>query len=247
MPEHAFYSDLAPWWPLISPVEEYEEETVFVAELLRRGEGTVREVLELGSGGGHTAYHLRDEFELTFVDRSPEMLAVGEELHPGRPHVVGDMRDVRLGRTFDAVLLHDAVAYLTTVEDLRSTMATAAVHCRPGGVVVALPDDTRENWQPGTDHGGSDAPDGRAARYLEWSWDPDPDDCWTLTAYSFLLREADGSVRSVQEVHTLGLFGRDEWLDAMDAAGFDAEMVPEANSDPRPPRDCFVGVRRAGA
>ena len=32
--EHRFYGDLAPWWPLISPPEEYAEEADFAAALL---------------------------------------------------------------------------------------------------------------------------------------------------------------------------------------------------------------------
>ncbi len=51
---HRFYGDLAPWWPLLSPPAEYEEEAAFAASVLRRAEIPVREVLELGSGGATT-------------------------------------------------------------------------------------------------------------------------------------------------------------------------------------------------
>ncbi len=51
---HRFYHDLAVWWPLISPPEEYEEEATFIATLLASARVSVSEVLELGSGGGHT-------------------------------------------------------------------------------------------------------------------------------------------------------------------------------------------------
>ena len=59
-----------------------------------------------------------------------------------------------------------------------------------GGVAVFVPDDIAENFEPGTDHGGHDAPDGRGARYLVWSSDPDPSDTRTRTDYAFLLRQA---------------------------------------------------------
>ena len=51
-PRHRFYSDLAGWWPLISPPEEYAEEAAFAASLLRMANPPTRTVLELGSGGG---------------------------------------------------------------------------------------------------------------------------------------------------------------------------------------------------
>lgn len=41
------------------------------------------------------------------------------------------MRTVRLGRTFDAVFVHDAVDYMTSEDDLRHVIETAFVHCRP--------------------------------------------------------------------------------------------------------------------
>ena len=50
----------------------------------------------------------------------------------------------------------------------------AWAHLRPRGVAVLLPDHVRETYRAGTAHGGSDGVDGRGARFLEWTWDPDP-------------------------------------------------------------------------
>jgi ubiquinone/menaquinone biosynthesis C-methylase UbiE len=134
-PQHRFYGDLAPWWPLISAPEEYAEEAAFAATLLR----PARTVLELGSGGGNNAFHLKAEFDLTLVDLSADMLAVSQTLNPECEHVQGDMRSIRLGRTFDAVFVHDAIEYMTTEEDLRQAVQTVYAHCRPGGVARTLP------------------------------------------------------------------------------------------------------------
>jgi hypothetical protein len=153
------------------------------------------------------------------------------------------MRAVRLGREFDAVFVHDAIAYMTTEADLGAVVATAFAHCRPGGVALLAPDDTAESFSPGTDHGGSDGPDGAGARYLEWSWDPDPTDTWTVTAYSFVLRDASGAVESAHEVHRTGLFSRDVWLRLLADAGFDARAVTEVTTEDRAPRELFVGHR----
>src|SRR3972149_1508073 len=59
-------------------------------------------VLELGSGGGNNASHMKAHFKLTLVDRSPAMLAVSRALNPECEHLEGDMRTLRLGRGFDA-------------------------------------------------------------------------------------------------------------------------------------------------
>jgi SAM-dependent methyltransferase len=241
--QQRFYGDLSVWWPLISPAEEYTEEAGSVATVLSSASIPVREVLELGSGGGHNAMHLKERFAMTLVDLSEEMLGVSRQLNPECEHQQGDMRTVRLGRSFDAVFVHDAVDYMTTEPDLRRAVGTAFVHCRPGGIAVFVPDATRETFEEGTDHGGSDAPDGRGVRYLEWAWDPDPGDSWTLTEYAFLLRDADGAVRTVHETHRTGLFGRDVWLRLLADAGFQPDAVTEETTEDRTPRELFVGRR----
>lgn len=239
--ELRLYGDLARWWPLISPPDEYEDEAAFAATLLGSASGPVREVLELGSGGGHNACHLKARFTMTLVDLSAEMLEVSRRLNPGCEHLQGDMRVVRLGRTFDAVFVHDAIDYMLTEERLRRAIGTARAHCRPGGVAVFVPDDTTDSFEPTSGHGGVDANDGRGARYLEWTWDPDPADTWVRTEYAFLLREADGTVEAVHESHHTGLFSRAEWLRLLSDAGFEPTVVTERTSDERKPRDVFVG------
>ena len=88
---------------------------------------------------------------LTLVDLSADMLEMSRRLNPGCAHHQGDMRTLRLGRTFDAVFVHDAVAYMTTEADLRQVTETAFAHCRPGGIALFVPDHTTENFEPVTD------------------------------------------------------------------------------------------------
>jgi SAM-dependent methyltransferase len=242
---HQLYGDLAAWWPLISAPEEYTEEAATAAAALNSASIPVREVLELGSGGGHNAVHLKKHFRLTLVDLSEDMLTVSRRLNPECAHHQGDMRTVRLGRAFDAVFVHDAVAYMTTEADLRQVMETAFAHCRPGGVALFVPDHIAETFQPETDHGGSDGPDGRGARYLEWTTDPDPGDTWIRSEYAFLIRDAGGAVRVVHETHRTGLFSRAVWLGLLAGAGFHAEAITERTSEDRTPRVLFTGHRLA--
>ncbi len=247
MPEepttYRFYGDLSRWWPLISPPEEYVEEAAFAATILTSAEIPVHEVLELGSGGGHNAFHLKARFSMTLVDLSEDMLEMSRRLNPECEHRQGDMRTVRLGRTFDAVFVHDAVDYMLTEGDLRQAVETAFVHCRPGGVAVFVPDRVRETFEEETDHGGTDGSDGSGVRDLEWTWDPDPGDTSYRTEYGFLLREADGTVHFVHETHRHGLFSRHDWLRLLAEAGFEADSVTEVTTEERPPRDFFRGSR----
>jgi SAM-dependent methyltransferase len=238
------YGELASWWPLLSAPEEYVEEMAIVHEVLEaHARRPVRTLLELGCGGGNDANQLKAHYDLTLSDLSPEMLEVSRALNPGCPHHQGDMRTLRLGRRFDAVFIHDALCYLLTPDDLAATAATAFEHCEPGGMVLLSPDGTSETFEPSTESGGNDAPDGRGARYLQWMWDPDPTDHQITVDYAYLLRSADGTVRAVEDRHTCGLFPSAAWYDALEAAGFEASSVVEPDDVDWTPRELFVGHR----
>ena len=219
------YAELAGWYPLITPLEDYAEEAGWyrgpMLEVL--GPGRHR-LLELGCGAGHNAHHLAADFDLTLVDPSPQMLALARVNCPDAALVQGDMRDLRLGRSFDAVFIHDAISYMLTRADLRAAMQTAWEHLRPGGVAVLVPDDLADDFEPGTDCGGSDGPDGRSLRYLEWAWlHPDrPERC--VVDYTLVVREGMAPARVLAvDRHEQGLFPREAWLSMLAETGFVAE------------------------
>jgi hypothetical protein len=238
------YDELAAWWPLLSPPHEYADEAAFYQRtLLAACERPPVTLLELGSGGGTNASYLKKRFSMVLVDKSRGMLDVSRALNPDCEHVEGDMRTVRLGRAFDCVFIHDAIGYLTTEADLRHTMTTAFLHCAPGGAALFAPDYTRETFVPDTEHGGSDAGDGRGLRYLEWVWDPDPADGTFLTEYVLVLRDTRGMVRVEHDRHLEGVFPRAVWLDAIADAGFIPSAVPFEHPDVPQDHKVFVGKR----
>lgn len=225
------YEDLAEWFPLLTAPADYAEEAEVYRSLLSgSAQFPVATVLELGSGGGNNASHLKAHFAMTLVDRSSGMLKVSRRLNPECEHHLADMRTVRLGQLFDAVFVHDAVSYLTTEDDLRAAVRTAFEHCRPGGVALFVPDHLKETFRPGTSHGGHDG-DGRAMRYLEWTRDPGPDGTTYVTDFAYLLHE-DGVGSSVlYDRHLCGLFSRDQWLRLLREAGFDPRYEEAVLSD----------------
>jgi SAM-dependent methyltransferase len=228
----------------MSAPAEYEEEASFYQRLLLEAcTLPAQTLLELGSGGGNNASFLKSRFEMVLVDRSPSMLDVSRELNPECEHLEGDMRTVRLERQFDCIFVHDAVVYMTTEDDLRLAIETAYAHCRPGGAAVFVPDHVRENFRPSTDHGGYDGVN-RALRYLEWTWDPDPDDSSYVVDYVYLLRDEDGSTRVEWDRHVEGLFARSTWCRLLEEAGFQPEVVPFDHSELEPGQyDVFVCTR----
>jgi SAM-dependent methyltransferase len=239
------YTDLADWFHLLTAPAEYAEEAAFYTQqLIEASDRPPETVLELGSGGGNNASHMKARFQMTLTDLSPGMLELSRSINPECEHIQGDMRTLRLGREFDAVFVHDAVVYMTTEEDLRAAIETAFVHCRIGGAALFAPDHVREKFTPGTDHGGHDGNDGRGLRYLEWTWDPDPSDDTYTVDFAYLLREADGSVRVEQDRHVEGVFTRDTWLRLLADAGFEARAMLFDHSELDPGSyEVFVAVK----
>ncbi|MEP7116402.1 MAG: class I SAM-dependent methyltransferase [Acidobacteriota bacterium] len=234
------YADLAVWWPLVSPPDAYEDEAAYLLPaILAAPDAPPATLLELGAGGGSLAWHLKPHLRLTLTDLSPAMLGVSQTLNPECEHVAGDMRSLDLGRTFDVVLIHDAIMYAATATDARAALATAARHCRPGGAIVLIPDCVAETFEDDENTGELAAADGSTFRYRECKRNPDRVAHTYDTVYDFVVRQADGREEVVHEVHRSGLFSRTSWIAWLAETG----CVATSTLDPWG-RDVFIGRQR---
>ena len=244
------YEDFAHLWPLISHHSDYEEEAVhwrnaLTAEL---GQGRLR-ILELGVGGGNNLHHIlypecdgrisadaacngehmlhdRPAHDAVVVDPSRKMLANCKLLNPIVTPYIGDMRAVRLNDTFDAMLIHDAVCYLTSEDDINATLATARAHLRRGGVLVMAPDWYTETY-PGTKLDAGIRRDVTPEfASIEFDHDPDPRDSTLESVFIYIIKNTDGSVRVEEDRHITGIFSIHTWLNLMQQAGFLAKRLP---------------------
>lgn len=235
------YNELASWWPLLSSPDDYvDEANLYMRILCQAVHEPINTVLELGSGGGNNATHMKSRFNLTLVDMSEGMLACSRRLNPECEHIQADMRTVRLGRHFDAVFVHDAIMYMTTENDLVQAITTAFVHCKPGGIALFVPDCLKETFEQSTKCGGHDGED-RALRYLEWNIDPNPDDTSYACEFAYILRCSDGSTCVEHDHHELGLFRQADWTRCLTSVGFQTQVISLEYTDVQPARGflCF--------
>jgi len=106
------YGSLAEWFHLLTSPDEYAAEAAEVLRLLETHTlPPLHDALELGSGDGNL---------VTLTDPSSRMLQLSRSINPAAEHLEGDMRTLRLGRTFDDGIAHDAIVYMTSEADLRS-------------------------------------------------------------------------------------------------------------------------------
>ncbi len=223
------YTDLAWLWPMWGdPAEEYAHYCRHVTGLIERhAERPPGTLLDIGCGGGKNVFSLKRRFGVTGVDLSPAMLALARDLNPESTFVQGDMRTFRLGRTFDAVLMDDALSYMTCLADLVAALRTASAHLSHGGVLVVTPDVTTETFRqnrttatPATRTGTRDALD---VVFVENVYDPDPADEQYETTVLYLIRD-HGQLRIETDHWTMGLFSLDTWRRVLRETGFEVHQ-----------------------
>lgn len=216
------YGDLAALWRLFSPPDEYVEEVeTFRTRFRAHGVPDGGTVLHLGSGGGSVDYHLKQSYRVTGVDISQAMIGEARRLNPDVEYVYGDIRSVRLGRTFDAVLVHDAISYMTSVGELEAVYRTAAHHLRVGGVMVALPEELKQRLPGLTATAETRVSGSTVLTVMETHYVPEPLDHAFESVFVFLIREGD-ELRVELDRHVVGAFELEEFLGAMRVAGFSA-------------------------
>ncbi|KIE42503.1 MULTISPECIES: class I SAM-dependent DNA methyltransferase [Geobacter] len=140
------FNDYSRYYDLLYRDKDYTGEADFVARMIRAHHPSAARVLELGCGTGrHAELLVQRGFALHGVDRSEGMLKeahgrksfLSAELAGALEFSSGDVRDVRLGVSFDVVIsLFHVMSYQTSNADLDAAFATAAAHLEPGGLFL---------------------------------------------------------------------------------------------------------------
>ena len=243
------YDDFAHLWPLISHHSDYEMEAKHWRNALASelGKGRLR-ILELGVGGGNNLHHIlypdcdgqtsaapacngshmlnsHPKHDAVVVDLSTKMLANCKMLNPSVRQHIADMQTVRLYERFDAILIHDAVCYLISEDDIKATLATARAHLRDGGVLIMAPDWFTETY-PGTQlNAGIRRDITPEFASIEYDHDPDPSDSTLESVFIYIIKNDDGSVRVEEDRHITGIFSIRTWLNLIEQAGFRAKRL----------------------
>jgi SAM-dependent methyltransferase len=241
------YHDLSWLWPILSPPEDYEEEAELCARhLVEHASIPVQTVLHLGCGGGHLDSWMKRRFTITGVDLSDSMLDLARALNPEIRYLPGDMRTVRLPQKFDAVLIHDAINYMLTLNDLRAAFETAYHHLRPGGVTLCYAERYKGRFEQNRTTAMTRTAGEVELTYIENQYDPDPADT-TYEYHLIYLIRTRGKLEIATDCHIAGIFELDEWSRLMADAGFMVERGEFTHSEigPETSYPMFIGKRPA--
>ncbi len=218
------YNDLSWLWPMWGSPAEYQPYCKQIMHLVDKySDRKLTTLLNVGCGGGKNVWNLKARFHVTGLDVSPSMLTLASELNPECEFILQDMREYALDRTFDVVLIDDAISYMTSEHDLRSVFTRAYEHLAPGGMMVVGPDDTQETFVQNsthTTHAVSPENSGDIeVIFIENNYDPVPSDTTYEALILYLIRE-HGQLRIERDMHILGLFSIDTWRTLLMSVGF---------------------------
>jgi SAM-dependent methyltransferase len=197
--------------------KDYAAESAALVDLIRDRHPTATSLLDVACGTGEHLRQLRDRFtHLEGVELSEPMRAKAIAKLPGIAVHAADMRDFSLGRTFDVVAcLFSAIGYTRSTEELRAAMRAMATHLEPGGLLVIDPWFYPDDWQGGFLDDLVAAEDGRKVVRLMLS---KRDGRRSSVTYHYLVGDATG-ITHFTDTHDMTLFTRDEYADAIRAAG----------------------------
>lgn len=139
------FLDYANYYDLLYHDKSYEAEVDYIEKIIfsETVQGP-KSILELGCGTGiHSKLLAERGHSLHAIDLSSDMLELAKQRIVGADLVeriefdVGDVRDYRAGKKFDAVLsLFHVASYQTTNSDFEKFILTAKEHLNPDGILI---------------------------------------------------------------------------------------------------------------
>jgi len=217
------YSNLAWTESIVTPPEEYGEETELFNKVIKENSKIeARTLFHLGCGAGGNDYTFKKHFKVTGVDISEDMLEIARKLNPEVTYLYGDMRTIRLKECFDAVAIPDSIGYMTTVEDLRSAILTAYKHLKPGGVLLIVANIRAEFKENNFVYTGSKGD--VEITVFENNYIPDTTGTTYEGTFIYLIRRK-GKLEIHTDYHIIGLFKLETWLDLLKEVRFEVKQM----------------------
>jgi len=217
------FSESAEFYDAIYSFKDYSAEAARIAALVRSVHPGAHAILDVACGTGEHARFLAADhgFDVDGLDLDAGLLRVARQKHRSGRFFQADMSEFSLESRYDVVLcLFSSIGYLVTLERTRQALECFKRHLRQDGVLVVEP------WFP---PGGLDV--GRVVRMtgthegrvVERISRNEINGRMSRLYFDYRIDTPNG-VRTVSEVHELGLFTMQEMATAFDGAGLRASF-----------------------
>lgn len=197
-----------------------------IARLVRDHDPGATRLLDVACGTGLHLRFLREEFDVTGVDASADMLAVAGARVPGLRTHRADMREVELADRFDVITCLFAVPHLGSAAELGLVVARFVRHLAPGGVLLVEPWYEPAEFIEG--YVSRDVVEEPERTTVRLSHSTRLDGSRVRMVVHHAEAHAVTGIRHATDTFDMTLFTAPEFEAAFAAAGCDAEHVPAA-------------------
>lgn len=220
--------------------KDYSAEVDKVNEFIRRYKRSDgKALLDVACGTGIHAGLLNKYFKVEGLDLDAKMLSAARKNYPKIRFTQNNMMNFKLGRQFDVIAcLFSSIGYVKTKSNLNKAIKNMADHLFSGGVLLIEPWFTPEQWNPGrifTLH--VNKPDLKIVRMSHSGQRGKV----AVLEFQYLFGTPKGIAHET-ELHELGLFSHEEYLNAFKTAG----LKVIHNKKGLDGRGLYIGMKAAG-
>ncbi len=225
--ERRLYNQFQWVWDMIGTIEDYEKLARYIAGRIRKHETLqTKTLLHLGCGSGCIDHHLKGQFIITGVDLSEKMLESARLKNPECEYIQGDMRDVRVDRLFDVVIIPESIDYMRSEEDIVQAFSNAGRMLNKDGFLMVMVGYDPEQFPQNRTTVEQVTSNGTELTFIENNYTNYPYSNSFEATFIFMIRDK-GKPQIMLDVHTLGLFGKEVWKNGMKKAGLDTEIITD--------------------
>jgi len=240
MTKQLLHNKLAKYYDRVYSFKDYLDEAVrlqnLIIKYLESGGNTL---LDVACGTGLHLKHLKDDFSCTGIDISKSMLKIARKNAKGVTFKEADMKNLKLGKQFDVITcLLSSIGYVRTATSIEKTMRNFSNHLKKGGLALVEPSHAKSVYVSGepriTTYNGKDAKITRinVTKIRQTT---------AVLDMHILIAERGKDAKYFVDRHELGLFGINNTLRIMKAAGLKAKYLKNGLM---PGRELFVGFKK---
>jgi ubiquinone/menaquinone biosynthesis C-methylase UbiE len=240
MTKQLLHNKLAKYYDRVYSFKDYLDETVrlqnLIIKYLESGGNTL---LDVACGTGLHLKHLKDDFSCTGVDVSKSMLKIARKNAKGVTFKEADMKTLRLGKQFDVIVcLLSSIGYVKTAASLEKTIRNFSKHLKKGGLALIEPSHAKSFYVSGEPR--ITTYDGKEAKIARVNVTKIRQATAVLNMH-ILIAERGKDAKYFVDRHELGLFGINNTLRIMKAAGLKSKYLKNGLM---PGRELFVGIKK---
>jgi ubiquinone/menaquinone biosynthesis C-methylase UbiE len=151
MTTEQLYNNFARYYDKIYKGVDYEGEVEFIKIAVKKHQTSSGNLLmDVACGTGTHVKKLMDSFNITGIDKSPQMLEIAAKKVPNAKFIQGDMKYLKTGEKYDVITcIFSAIHYNINMDEMEKTLQNFYDHLNPGGILIFDLSLNKNNWIEG--------------------------------------------------------------------------------------------------